>query len=81
MANLSITNTCNKKCVYCFASDTLGEYGKTHMNITVFEKALEYLERSNLGQIRLLGGEPSLHPDFIDFVKNKYRSIKEAQDE
>jgi len=69
MANLSITNTCNKKCVYCFASDTLGEYGKTHMNITVFKQALKYLERSKLGQVRLLGGEPTLHPRFIDFVE------------
>lgn len=68
MANLSITNKCNKKCVYCFASDTLDEYGKSFMETSVYEKALDYLERSKLKQVRLLGGEPTLHPNFIDFV-------------
>jgi MoaA/NifB/PqqE/SkfB family radical SAM enzyme len=69
MANLSITNVCNKKCAYCFANDTLNEFGKTYINAKTFEKALDYLERSGLKQARFLGGEPTLHPNFIDFVK------------
>jgi len=69
MANLSITNVCNKKCVYCFANDTLVEFGKTYINDETYEKALNYLERSGLNQVRLLGGEPTLHPRFISFVK------------
>ncbi len=68
MANLSITNVCNKKCVYCFAGDTLDEYGKTYMDIETYIEALNYLERSGIKQARLLGGEPTLHPDFISFV-------------
>jgi radical SAM protein with 4Fe4S-binding SPASM domain len=69
MANLSITNKCNKKCVYCFAGDTLDEYGQTYMETSVYLQALDYLKRSDLKEVRLLGGEPSLHPGFIDFVK------------
>lgn len=68
MANLSITNVCNKKCVYCFASDTLVEFGKTYMDEGTFDKALNYLERSEFRQARFLGGEPTLHPNFIAFV-------------
>ncbi len=68
MANLSITNKCNKKCVYCFAGDTLSEFGSTHMDVAVFDRALDYLERSRMKQVRLLGGEPTLHPSFIEFV-------------
>jgi organic radical activating enzyme len=68
MANLSITNNCNKNCVYCFAGDTLDEFGITQMNTTVFEKALDYLDRSGLKQVRLMGGEPTLHPDFTLFA-------------
>jgi MoaA/NifB/PqqE/SkfB family radical SAM enzyme len=68
MANLSITNVCNKKCVYCFASDTLNEYGKTYMDDETYENALIYLVRSGISQARLLGGEPTLHPNFINFV-------------
>jgi MoaA/NifB/PqqE/SkfB family radical SAM enzyme len=68
MANLSITNVCNKQCVYCFAHDTRIEFGKTYVDDETFEKALNYLERSGIKQARLLGGEPTLHPDFMRFV-------------
>ncbi len=69
MANLSITNVCNKSCVYCFANDTKNEYGKSYMEDNVYEKALNYIGRSGLRQARLLGGEPTLHPNFIEFVQ------------
>jgi MoaA/NifB/PqqE/SkfB family radical SAM enzyme len=68
MANLSITNVCNKKCVYCFANDTRNEFGKTYIDTETYEKALGYLERSGIRQARILGGEPTLHPKFISFV-------------
>lgn len=68
MANLSITNVCNKECVYCFANDTLAEFGKTYLNSDTFERALDYLVRSGMKQARLLGGEPTLHPEFKSFV-------------
>lgn len=55
--------------MYCFASDTLSEFGKTHMDDQTYEKALNYLQRSGLRQVRLLGGEPTLHPGFANLVK------------
>ena len=69
MANLSITNVCNRNCVYCFAKDTRGEFGKTYLDDETYEKALDYLERSGLKQVRLLGGEPTLHPNIKSFIK------------
>jgi MoaA/NifB/PqqE/SkfB family radical SAM enzyme len=69
MANLSITNKCNKKCAYCFAGDTRNEYGTAFMDLTVYDKALAYLKRSGINQVRLLGGEPTLHPEFTGFVE------------
>jgi sulfatase maturation enzyme AslB (radical SAM superfamily) len=74
MANLSITNVCNRKCLYCFASDTQTEYGKTFMSEETFDKALDYLKRSEIKQVRLLGGEPTLHPHFIKFVLKALKS-------
>ncbi len=68
MANLSITNVCNKSCAYCFANDTRNESGRSFMSIELYEKALDYLVRSGIPQARLLGGEPTLHPDFKRFV-------------
>jgi MoaA/NifB/PqqE/SkfB family radical SAM enzyme len=69
MANLSITNSCNRRCVYCFANDTRIELGKTNLDEDTFDKALDYLERSGLKQVRLLGGEPTLHPLFKEFAE------------
>jgi MoaA/NifB/PqqE/SkfB family radical SAM enzyme len=68
MANLSITNRCNRSCVYCFANDTKTELGKSYTDDATYDQALDYLQRSGLKQVRLLGGEPTLHPGFIDFV-------------
>jgi MoaA/NifB/PqqE/SkfB family radical SAM enzyme len=69
MANLSITNACNKKCAYCFANDTVAELGQSFIDEGTYDKALEYLQRSGLKQVRLLGGEPTLHPGFSSMVK------------
>ena len=69
MANLSITNVCNKRCVYCFANDTRNEYGQTYMDHETYDSALDYLTRSGMRQVRLLGGEPTLHPHFNEFVE------------
>jgi len=68
MANLSITTICNKKCAYCFANDSRNESGDAIFDHEIFSQALDYLERSGLKQVRLLGGEPTLHPDFTSFV-------------
>jgi len=38
------------------------------MNIETYDKALDYLLRSGINHARLLGGEPTLHPDFSKFV-------------
>ena len=70
MANLSITSSCNRSCTYCFAreadEDTHGS--GPHMSPGTFTEALDLLERSGMAQARLLGGEPTLHPEFSAFV-------------
>ncbi|MCB0586590.1 MAG: radical SAM protein [Phaeodactylibacter sp.] len=70
MANLSITTICNKTCPYCFAEDSRTQYDKANafMPEETFDRTLEFLERSGIGQVRLLGGEPTIHPDFIKMV-------------
>jgi len=34
------------------------------MSVETFRKALDFLARSGIGEARLLGGEPTLHPEF-----------------
>lgn len=39
------------------------------MDEETYDKALDYLLRSGIKQARLLGGEPTLHPKFPEFIK------------
>ena len=68
MANASITRSCNRACAYCFAREAL-QCGPTHMTRDTFRTLLTYLQESKRDEIRLLGGEPTMHPQFCDFVR------------
>jgi hypothetical protein len=66
MANLSITTACNRDCAYCFARTArFSPSGRPrHMSVELFARALDFIERSGIDRVRMLGGEPTLHPDF-----------------
>jgi radical SAM protein with 4Fe4S-binding SPASM domain len=69
MSNLSITTLCNKRCAYCFAGDTRQEDSlPLFMSDEIYEKALDHLVFSGIKQVRLLGGEPTLHPSIITMI-------------
>lgn len=70
VANISITSLCNRSCAYCFAPKSAGSETTLgpHMNMALFSRALDFLERSRIDQARLLGGEPTLHPEFESFI-------------
>lgn len=73
MANLLITNKCNRKCSFCFAKKRLNRSQSTpgagNMSLQNISQVLDFLESSDEYNMRLLGGEPTLHPDFIKIVK------------
>lgn len=68
MANLSITLKCNRSCAYCFAQGLAGNGGD--MSLSLYHELLDWLERSGRDQVRLLGGEPTLHPKFPRMVED-----------
>lgn len=68
MANLLISAVCNQNCDYCFTADHPMATGGQFLPVGLFEERLDFLTRSNIGQARLLGGEPSLHPRFGELV-------------
>ena len=62
-----ITRRCNLKCEYCYnnsRSDFSSELSKEQIIRTVDE-----LYRLGTFEIRLTGGEPTLHPDFFEIVE------------
>lgn len=70
MNNLSIIAACNRHCPYCFATETLAKLRSPEkiMRWETFERSLDFLERSGIEQVGVLGGEPTLHPEFPRMV-------------
>ena len=59
---LILTEDCNANCTHCFNANM--REGK-HMSKDVFYKALNLVDSP---AIKLMGGEPTLHPDIIEIV-------------
>lgn len=70
MANIALTATCNRACAFCFATDAMEAHGQSgnFMTLDRFESSLDFLIRSGIPEARLLGGEPTIHPDFEHLV-------------
>lgn len=65
-----IIKHCNYACSYCSSSSYLEKY----QICTNYKDIIDYLNKYNLGYVRLYGGEPTLHPNFFELVslfKNK----------
>lgn len=70
MANISLTQRCNRSCSYCFAQNTMGvaDPTETLMTLDDFVHALQLAQRSAMEEVKLLGGEPTIHPAFATMV-------------
>lgn len=62
-----ITSQCNRRCTYCFlTADFLAS--RMHMSMGLYDRILFWSQKHGVGEITLLGGEPSLHPEFTTMV-------------
>jgi cyclic pyranopterin phosphate synthase len=68
MANLLLTEKCVRACPYCFAKEYLKESKENLLSWENLIYVTDLFESSNEKHLSLLGGEPTLHPQFIDFV-------------
>lgn len=80
MANLVVASVCNLKCAYCFAGDHMqalkDSAAPAFISLETFEARLDFLDRSGIDEIRLIGGEPTLHPHFPEMVRRARRRGK-----
>jgi len=75
--NFIITTSCNKGCPYCFANEANKSSDVKEMSLELYKKLLDKIKDTNI-PIKLLGGEPSSHPLFKEFVRealNRNRQI------
>lgn len=70
MANIMLNKICNLKCEYCFANKFVNKdnyYDENNITMENYIKALDFIDNSN-ERLGLIGGEPTLHPNFKEFV-------------
>jgi len=66
MANILLTNRCVRSCPYCFAGRQMAEAeADTHLSWENAVYLADFLEKTGERRLSLLGGEPSLHPEFV----------------
>jgi organic radical activating enzyme len=71
LVDLKITNYCNKNCEYCYQnSNTSGQ----HADFEDIKKIIDILADHEVFEIAIGGGEPTLHPNFIDIIEYCYYS-------
>jgi hypothetical protein len=69
MANILLTERCVRACPYCFAKKQMSELSrKDQISWEDFIHVTDLFEASQERHLSLLGGEPTLHPHFVDFV-------------
>ncbi len=76
MTNLIVSRVCNQACNFCFAGDADANLAERFISMEQYERCLDYLDRSGIEQVRLLGGEPGLHPRFPELVERASRRAK-----
>jgi len=77
MANVMITDYCNRACSYCFAKNEISTVSnrnireaqqKTNMSLEDLDKVIRFFHRSEMPIMRILGGEPTIHPRFPQII-------------
>ena len=63
MPNIMLTYSCNLKCPYCFANEFVNKES-SRISIENFAKAISFLTKEDIARVGLIGGEPTLHPEF-----------------
>ena len=69
LADISLTNRCNLKCEYCYASAGDNEYKVEELTFDNYSKLFNQMDDMNIHRISLSGGEPFSRSDFFDILE------------
>lgn len=66
LMDISITNWCDKGCVFCYKSST--KHGR-HMALSDYKTVIDQASEMGVFQVALGGGNPNQHPDFVEILE------------
>lgn len=69
---LYLTYTCNQRCSYCFKENVPGKM----ISEEDFDIFCEWARKARPDDICLAGGEPTLHPNFVEFTHQARRRVR-----
>lgn len=70
-----LTERCNLRCSYCFANEFVN-HGPKEITMENFRKALSFICSGGDHVVGLIGGEPTLHPQFRQILQELIRNDK-----
>jgi hypothetical protein len=68
MPNIIINQNCVRSCPYCFASNYM-KADDAFMSWENFLYCIDFTQAAGVKAVSILGGEPSLHPHFLEFIE------------
>lgn len=68
MANVLLTSKCNRSCPYCFAETEMTDQTEDRLSWENLLYVADFLWSNRRRQLSLLGGEPTIHPECVDFI-------------
>lgn len=71
-----LTESCNAKCKNCFNKDTRDV--ESHMKENDFFELCHYLSNNGIKKLKLMGGEPTIHPNFkllYEHAQTKFEQV------
>jgi hypothetical protein len=69
MPNMVVCTQCNRSCPYCFAMDSAASAPDLRMSFAEVVAIADAVAASKQPAVGVLGGEPTLHPEFCQIVE------------
>jgi radical SAM protein with 4Fe4S-binding SPASM domain len=76
---IEITDNCNLNCSYCYRNSKFCSSHSNEMDFDKFKDCINKFKKTNLLEIGITGGEPTLNKDFIKIMKYALKELENVE--